>query len=140
MNFYFFFEFFNNFENVIIRVEATKVLQYKLRNLIEALLRFSCLVRGSQQALGHPSPGARIQEEPQWGSLPISNLGILKKCKVPYTFVRFPEMENGNFCQGLGGALSRLCTIVGMCTSGFQETFSKNVNTFIQRIGAQQPN
>jgi len=24
-----------------------------------------------------------------------------------------------------------------MCTPGFQETFSKNVNTFIQRIGAQ---
>jgi len=85
-------------KNVIISVEATKVLQYKVRNPIEALLGFSCRVRGSQQALGCPSPGARIQEEPQWGSLPISNLGILKKCKAPYTFVRFPEMENRNFC------------------------------------------
>jgi hypothetical protein len=70
--FYLYFEFFNNFEDVIISVEVTKVLQYKVRNLIEALLLgFSCLVRGSQQALGCPSPGARIQEEPQWGPYPF---------------------------------------------------------------------
>jgi hypothetical protein len=62
---FYFIEFFNNFENVIISVEATKVLQYKVRNPIGALVGFSCLVKGSQQALGCPSPGARIQEEPQ---------------------------------------------------------------------------